>query len=94
MSFLSKIFDKLIVSMFNRKNSPSIKAGGNITAGGNIIVGDKNISKKSVRAGLLEEGKNSTYIGCEMEGPDYGMIDRGKNTTVIDSKMRSNKKHD
>ena len=92
MHILDKILGALKLNFLNRRNSPSIKAGGDITAGGDIIVGDKNISKKPVRVGLLEEGKNNTYIGCEMEGPDYGMIDRGKNTTVIDSKMRSTEK--
>jgi len=91
MYILDKILGALKLSFLNRQNSSSVKAGGNISAGRDIIVGDQNISQKSQRVGLLEEGKNNTYINCEMEGSDYGMIDRGKNTTIIDSKIKSTK---
>lgn len=89
MNILEKIFDKLQLSFFNRKNSPSIKAGGNITAGGDIIIGD---TTRQSKAAVWNKGEGNTYINTTMVGPDHGLIDEGKGTTIIDSDIRSSNK--
>lgn len=86
MNIFEKIIDKLHIGFLNRKNSPSIKAGGNITAGGEIIVGGQ---KSYPQSAVFSAGKNATFNNCEMVGPDCGMVDVGENTTAIDCKIKS-----
>lgn len=86
MNIFEKFIDKLHIGFLNRKNSPSIKAGGNITAGGDIIVGGQ---KSYPQSAVLNAGKKATFDTCEMIGPDFGMIDVGEDTTVINSKIQS-----
>jgi len=86
MNILEKIFDKLNFNFLNRKNSPSIKAGGNISAGRDIIVGG---NKQMPKAAVFSGGKDATFINCTMVGHDYGMINVGENTKVIDSDIHN-----
>jgi hypothetical protein len=53
------------------------------------------LEKENRKSGVLYEGKNATFIGCKMSGPDAGLIDRGEGLKAIGSEMTAtgNKLH-
>lgn len=50
----------------------------------------EKVKRKKMRVGLINKGKNNTYVDCEMSGPDAGMINTGENTQVIRSDIHTN----
>lgn len=49
----------------------------------------KKQTKDTRKAGVIDEGINSTYINCEGIGPDAGLINKGKGLKSINSKWIS-----
>ncbi|GEM_PF-4709165 len=57
------------------------------------IVKSKKYDKNTKKAGVIDEGIDSTYINSEGVGPDAGLISRGKGLKSINSKWISNDKN-
>lgn len=54
-----------------------------------LVFNFRKIDKNNIdyrRAGVIDEGKYSTYENCVGIGPDAGIINKGKCTKMINSK--------
>lgn len=45
------------------------------------------MEEEQKRAGILSEGKDTTFINCVGIGPDAGIIEKGTGTKAIDSQF-------
>ncbi|MFA6177499.1 MAG: hypothetical protein WC694_01230 [Candidatus Paceibacterota bacterium] len=81
--------------MVNFLNNPWTIGVGVTVLGGLILyylfgIGKpKKESADTRKAGVIDEGINSTYIDCEGAGPDAGLISKGKGLKSINSKWSS-----
>ncbi len=75
-------------------NNPWFIGVGVTVIGGLILyyifgIGRAEKNKGKRRAGVIDEGINSTYINCKGVGPDAGLISQGKGLKSINSEWRS-----